>query len=95
MYDAKIKFALSNPPTYFNSKIKSLETLRNQVNTEFVKVFNDVNKYANKKKAKEMAYKSAKNLHEIGKHRIDIEYPEKLDKDIEGKLLFELKNKIK
>ena len=94
IYNAKLQLALSNPRAYFDEKGEKLIELGNQVNAEFVRVFNEVNEYAGKSKAKEMALKSAKNLYEIEIHKIDTEYHIKLDEDLENKLFFELKNKI-
>ena len=94
LYDAKLRLALSKPQAYFDAKKEELVSLAKKVNEEFKNTFNSVNKYASREEAKKMAIEAAKNVYTIGMHKINSEYPEKLDKDLEHKILFELKTKL-
>ena len=94
IYDAKLNLALKDPAGYFEEKRNKLRELGNAVNAEFAKVYNDVKDYAGISEAKKMGLKSAKTLYEVGMHKIEAEYPEKLDKDLETKLLIDLKRNI-
>lgn len=94
IYDAKLQLALDDPKTYYAEKVARVEALGIDTNAEFAKVFKEVSLYASKKEAKEQATKSAETVYSRGMHRIQTEYPDKLDSDIERKLMFELKNKL-
>ena len=94
IFQKKLTIAVKNPSKYLEEKEEVMKELGKAVNKKFADVYTDIIKYSTREEAKEMALKASKTEFELGKKKIDAKYPERIDKGIENKLLFELSQKI-
>ena len=94
IFQKKLKIAVGDPEGYLAEKEKAMIELGTLVNAKFAEIYADVIKYSTRTEAKELALKASKTTFELGKYKLDAMYPERIDKGIESKLLFELSQKL-
>jgi hypothetical protein len=94
IYKTKLEEALKDPNKYFTGKKTALEQIAQSVNNEFVTVYKKALEYSSNEEAKKIAKEAARVKKEVLFHEYESMYPPNMDKDLEHRILVDLRNRF-